>query len=113
MRTRKFTRNFHAVERGLTARQRAILAVTVSDERYNAWALEMLDRRNAVARWRGQPSCSIREVMQALEALPARHDRARARPDVFRVIEPAAILVASRTSNLEPVEAELEHHFRS
>jgi hypothetical protein len=28
-------------------------------------------RLNAVARWRGQPGCSIREVMQALDALPA------------------------------------------
>ena len=43
---------------------------TAADERCNAWALEMLGRRNAVARWRGQPGCSIREVMQTLEALP-------------------------------------------
>ena len=55
----------------LTAHQKAILTAIVSDERHNAWALEMLGRRNAVARWRGQPVCSIREVMQTLEALPA------------------------------------------
>ena len=71
MKIRKFSRNFRPVERDLTARQRAILAATVSDERYNAWALEMLGRRNAVARWRGQPGCSIRDVMQTLEALQA------------------------------------------
>jgi hypothetical protein len=31
----------------------------------------MLGRRNAVARWRGQPGCSVREVIKALDALPA------------------------------------------
>ena len=28
------------------------LPITISDERSNAWALEMLGRRHAVARWR-------------------------------------------------------------
>ncbi len=70
MKIRKFGRHFRPVERDLTTRQRAILAATLSDERQNAWALEMLGRRNAVARWRGQPGCSIREVMQVLATLP-------------------------------------------
>ena len=32
------------------------------------WALELLARHTAVARWRGQPSCSAREVLQTLDA---------------------------------------------
>jgi hypothetical protein len=68
MKIRKFSRNFRLVERDLTASQRAILAATVSDERQNTWALEMLGRRNAVARWRGQPGAP--SVMRTLEALP-------------------------------------------
>jgi len=70
MKIRKFNRNFRPVERDLTVRQRAVLAATLSDERQNAWALEMLGRRNAVARWRGQPGCSVREVMRVLATLP-------------------------------------------
>ena len=71
MRIRKFLRRVREDRRDLTARQQAVLSAAVSDERHSAWALEMLGRRNAVARWRGQPGCSVREVMQALDALPA------------------------------------------
>ncbi len=55
----------------LLARQRALLAAVATDQRQNAWAQELLGGRNAVARWRGQTGCSIREVMRALDALPA------------------------------------------
>jgi hypothetical protein len=34
------------------------------------WALELLARHTAVARWRGQPSCSAREVLQTLDTSP-------------------------------------------
>jgi hypothetical protein len=44
----------HSAERDLSSHQQAILAATAV-ERHNAWAVEMLARRNAVARWRGQP----------------------------------------------------------
>ncbi len=71
MRIRKSARKVETAQRDLTAHQKAVLAATVSDERNNAWALEMLGRRNAVARWRGQPGCSVRDVLQALDALPA------------------------------------------
>ena len=67
MKIRKFNRNFRPIERDLTTRQRAVLAATLSDERQNAGALEMLGRRNAVARWRGQPGCSVREVKSACD----------------------------------------------
>ncbi len=55
----------------LLQRQRALLAAVATDKRQNAWAQELLSRRNAVARWRGQTGCSTREVMRALDALPA------------------------------------------
>ena len=71
MKIRKFGRQFRPIESDLTAHQREILATIVSDERHNDWAIEMLGRRNAVARWRGQPGCSVREVIRVLEALPA------------------------------------------
>jgi hypothetical protein len=71
MRIRKLLRRAPAASRDLIAHQKAILATTISDERSNAWALEMLGRRNAVARWRGQPGCSVREVIQALNGLLA------------------------------------------
>ena len=71
MKIRKFGRQFRPIERDLTGHQRQILATIVSDERHNAWAIEMLGRRNAVARWRGQPGCSVREVIRVLEALLA------------------------------------------
>ena len=67
----KRVRHAREDQRDLTAHQQAVLSAAVSDERHNAWALEMLGRRNAVARWRGQPGCSVREVMKALDALPA------------------------------------------
>jgi hypothetical protein len=51
--------------------ERIALATTVRDKRHNVWALELLDRRNAVARWRGQPSCSLHEVVQVLDGLLA------------------------------------------
>jgi hypothetical protein len=71
MRIRKSTQKVVTAQRDLTAHQKAVLTATVSDERHNAWALEMLGRRNAVARWRGQPGCSVRDVMRALDGLPA------------------------------------------
>ncbi len=56
----------------LTARQRALLAAaTGKDARRGFWAVELLERRDAVARWRGQPGCTIREVIQAINGLPA------------------------------------------
>ena len=70
MRLRKAIRRARSPER-LLQRQRALLAAVVIDKRQNAWAQELLGRRDAVARWRGQTGCSIREVMQALDALPA------------------------------------------
>ena len=53
--------------RELAAQQ--ALTATAADNRRNSWALEMLCCRNAVARWRGQPGCSLSEVMQTLEGL--------------------------------------------
>ncbi len=70
MRPRKVIKRAKAPER-LLLRQRTLLAAVATDKRQNAWAQELLGRRNAVARWRGQTGCSIREVMQALDALPA------------------------------------------
>ena len=70
MRPRKVIKRAKAPER-LLQRQRTLLAAVAIDKRQNAWAQELLLRRNAVARWRGQTGCSIREVMQALDALPA------------------------------------------
>lgn len=71
MRIQKLVSRGGKDQRDLTARQQAVLSAAVTDERHNAWALEMLGRRNAVARWRGQPGCSVRDVMRALDALPA------------------------------------------
>jgi hypothetical protein len=51
-------------------RRQALLAATASDERQGYWALEFFERREAVARWRGKPWCTIREVIQAVNALP-------------------------------------------
>jgi hypothetical protein len=70
MRPRKPIKRAKAPERPLQ-RQRALLAAVATNKRQNAWAQELLERRNAVARWRGQTGCSIREVMQALDSLPA------------------------------------------
>ena len=50
----------NAIERDLSLRQRVLLTVNIADER---WALEMLGRRGAVARWRGQPVCSVRKTI--------------------------------------------------
>ena len=52
-------------------RRQALLEATASDERQGYWALEFFERREAVARWRGKPGCTIREVLQAINALPA------------------------------------------
>ncbi len=71
MRIQKLVSRGGKDQRDLTARQQAVLSAAVTDERHTAWALEMLGRRNAVARWRGQPGCSVRDVMRALDALPA------------------------------------------
>ena len=57
--------------RDLTWRQRALVAATGKDARYGFWAVELLERRDAVARWRGQPGGTIREVIQAIKGLPA------------------------------------------
>jgi hypothetical protein len=57
-------------ERNFTAHQEALLSAIISDRRNNAWAREMLRRRNAVARWRGQPGCSVREIIEAIGGLP-------------------------------------------
>lgn len=70
MRLHKAIRRAKSPER-LLQRQRALLAAVATDKRQNAWAQELLGRRNAVARLRGQTGCSIREVMQALDSLPA------------------------------------------
>jgi hypothetical protein len=43
------------------------LTATAADDLRNSWALVMLCRRNAVARWRGQPGCSLYEVMRTLD----------------------------------------------
>jgi hypothetical protein len=59
-----------SIERNFVAHQEALLAAVILDRRHNAWALEMLRRGNAVARWRGQPGCSVRENIQTLDALP-------------------------------------------
>jgi hypothetical protein len=53
------------------ARRQALLAATAFDERHEYWALEFFEHREAVARWRGLPGCTIREVIQAINALPA------------------------------------------
>lgn len=53
------------------ARRHALLAATALDARQGYWALEFFERREAVARWRGMPGCTIREVIQAIKALPA------------------------------------------
>jgi hypothetical protein len=53
------------------ARRQALLAATASDERRGYWALEFFEHREAVARWRGLPGCTIRGVIQAINALPA------------------------------------------
>ena len=55
----------------LTLRQRALLAATGNDKRRGFWAVELLERRDAVARWRGQPGGTIHEVIQAIKGLPA------------------------------------------
>jgi hypothetical protein len=55
----------------LAAGHQAILAIAGEDTRCGFWALELLERRKAVARWRGQTGSSIREVIQAVNRLPA------------------------------------------
>lgn len=57
--------------RDLTGRQQALVAATGKDARYGFWAVELLERRDAVARWRGQPGGTIRDVIQAIKGLPA------------------------------------------
>jgi hypothetical protein len=61
-----------STERNFTDKQEALLSALISDRRNNAWARELLRRRNGVARWRGQPGCSVREIIGALDALPSR-----------------------------------------
>jgi hypothetical protein len=69
-----------SIDRNFIADQEALLAAVILDRRLNAWAREMLRRRSAVARWRGQSGCSVREIIQTLDALPTRSD-------VFAVVE--------------------------
>lgn len=52
------------------ARRRALLSAIGKDVHRSFWALEFFERREAVARWRGQPGCTIREVIMAINALP-------------------------------------------
>jgi hypothetical protein len=70
MTTPKLALRSEGARRELAAQQAALTA-TAADNRRNAWALEMLCRRNAVARWRGQRGCSLYEVMQTLDGLLA------------------------------------------
>ena len=49
------------------AAQRIALTAAATDKRRHIWALEMLNRRNAIARWRGQSGCSLNEVMRVLD----------------------------------------------
>jgi hypothetical protein len=55
----------------LALRQQVFLAATGEDARRGFWALELLERRHAVARWRGQRKCSVREVLKVINGLPA------------------------------------------
>ena len=61
-----------STDRNFTAKQEALLSALILDRRNNAWARELLRRRNGVARWRGQSGCSVREIIEALDALPNR-----------------------------------------
>ena len=49
------------------AAQRISLTAVATDKRRHIWALEMLNRRNAIARWRGHSGCSLNEVMRVLD----------------------------------------------
>jgi hypothetical protein len=50
----------------------------------------MLRRRNAVARWRGQPGCSVREIVHTLNALPPRRaDSLQLATEMFVQLEAA------------------------
>ena len=60
------------IDRNFIADQEALLSAVILDRRNSAWAREMLGRRNAVARWRGQSGRSVREIIQTLDALPTR-----------------------------------------
>ena len=61
-----------STDRNFTAKQEALLSALILDRRNNAWARELLRRRNGVARWRGQSGCSVREIIEALDAFPKR-----------------------------------------
>ena len=50
------------------AHRHTLLAATAFEERRGHWALEFFERREAVARWRGMPGCTMREVIQAINA---------------------------------------------
>ena len=64
-------RRFEDVTPVLTAREEVLLTATAKDPRHGSWAVELLARRDAVARWRGQAGSTIREVIQAINGLPA------------------------------------------
>lgn len=69
MKLRKTPRQSYTVKApSELARRQALLVATDSDERQGFWALEFFERREAVARWRGKPGCTIREVIQAINA---------------------------------------------
>jgi hypothetical protein len=70
IRQRKQTQLTISSERNFTAKQEALLSALILDRRDNSWAQELLRRRNGVARWRGQPGCSVREIIEAVHALP-------------------------------------------
>ena len=66
-----------SIDHNFIADQEALLSALILDRRHNTWAREMLRRRNAVARWRGQGGCSVREIVHTLNALPHRADSAQ------------------------------------
>jgi hypothetical protein len=70
MRTPRTLKRAQAPNR-LLRHQKAILFAVALNERQNTWPQELLRRRNAVARWRGQAGCSVRDVMQTLDYIPS------------------------------------------
>ena len=87
MKIRKFGRQSRPIERDLTGHQRQILATIISDERHNAWAIEMLgssQRRSALA-WaaclfgaRGDPgtrgSAGLKKEFELAGTVGGHHD---------------------------------------
>ncbi len=72
-----------------------MIAKRLAPLRDEIWALELLARHTAVARWRGQPSCSAREVLQTLDAPLFQTDLAAApelTKEVIGELEPAGYI---------------------